>query len=110
MSDTSLMNPDHLKSELRDLENELIPETEKLAREFHEDYNRIIDYVKDTHNRKESTTLTHEQVADLIRTLAKFDQNTWRFSNSHKFDVRVYKKLMTDRRWIIGSKLRFLKK
>lgn len=110
MSDYSLMNPDHLKSELHDLETNLVPADLQLATELTQDYARIIDYVKDTHNRGENTTLTHAEVSDLIGVLAKFNQNSWRYANGHKFAIRVYKKLMQDRRWIIGSKLRFLKK
>lgn len=110
MEDTSLMNPEHLKSELLYLETEAIPAGKKLAKELKKDFRRILGYVSETHNRGESTTLTRDQVTDLIQTLAKYDNNTWKYYRKHEFDARVYRQLMKDRRWFIGSRLRFLKK
>lgn len=109
MEDTSLMNPDHLNSEIKDLETVLIPNLASKRLELNEAYDRIIEYVKDTHNRGEDTTLTHEQVAYLIRTLSEY-----KFEFNHtigwEFTLKVYNALKRDRRWIVGSKLRFLKK
>lgn len=110
MSDYSLMNPDHIRSEISDLEQDLIPEGEALAQRVHEDIDRIFGYLRSTHNEGEPTTLTTEQVKDVIETLANIDLKRYKYYQAEKFAVRVYKNLLTDRRWIIGSKLRFLSK
>lgn len=109
MSDQSLMDIDYIKSELHDLETDLVPDAEDLAKELKEDTDRILGYF-DAYNRGENVILTPDQANDVIQTLAKFNQNTWRYSSGYKFQIRVYKRLMKDRRWTIASKLKFLKK
>lgn len=113
MSDYSLMNPDHLKSEIKDLETELIPELKKLANELNEDCARVLDHVSDQYNDADNDTivLTRDQATDLIRTLAKVQFNRYRYFHHHEFTLKVYKTLLKDRRWFIGAKyLKFLKK
>lgn len=110
MSYHSLMNPDHIRSEIKDLEETLIPQNEALAKRVEEDVDRILDYFRPTYNAGEPTTLTTEQVQDIIVSLSNVQINRWRYYHAEKFALKVYKALLTDRRWIIGSKLRFLSK
>lgn len=109
MEDTSLMNPGHLKSEINDTE-ELIAQLSEERTQMKERGRQIIRYMTDTHNRGESSTLTHEQVSELIGFLSDYNLLAFRFAESRKFTLKVYKRLLKDRRWIVGSKLRFLKK
>lgn len=110
MSDHSLMNPDHLRKEIYDLETTLIPDLEQLEHEMRTAADRIIAYVAPTQNAGQPTTLTTEQVSDLIDTMAKVRLHSWKYAHAEIFAVKVYKNLLNDRRWIIGSKLRFLRK
>ena len=110
MSDQSLMNPDHLKSEIRDMEQLAINE-ENVVKDLKADYDRVIDMIRASHNAGQDTVLTPEQTRDLIETMAKFDHVLYVFSRQRKFYLRVYKHLLNDRRWFIAAKyLRFLKK
>lgn len=113
MSDYTLMNPDHLKSETLTLMNELIPEQRKFAEKVHADAQRINGYVEDQYNDKDNDTivLTREQARDMIVSLARIDANRWRYYGPYEFMLATYKRLLKDRRWFIAAKyLRFLKK
>ncbi len=111
MSDYSLMNPDHLKKEIRDIELYVIPTSCKAAQLVCEDADRIIDYCRDTYNNGEPTTLSVAQVSDLIQTLSRHRLDTFvHYANPETFTLKVYNQLLKDRRWFIGSKLRFLAK
>lgn len=105
----SLMNPVHLRKEIADLENEVIPENQKKAQELNESI-REAYAILDNQAGNETITLTATEVKKIVETLATAQINTWRFYRTHEFAVRVYKNLLKDRRWIIGSKLRFLQK
>ena len=110
MSDESLMNPDHLKSELRDMEQLAINE-ENLVQELKADYDRVIDMIRESHDAGQDTVLTPAQTRELIETMANFNHTLFVFSRHRKFYIRVYKNLLSDRRWFIAAKyLRFLKK
>jgi len=111
--DYSLMNPDYLKSEIHDVETELLPAAEKFAKKAHEDLQRINGYIEDQYNdtKNDTIVLTREQARDMIVSLARIDMNRWRYTRGYEFKLRVYKHLMKDRRWFIAAKyLRFLKK
>lgn len=113
MSDYSLMNPDHLKSEIHDLETELIPAAEKLEARLKDDCERVVEYFSDQFNDKNNDTivLTREQADDVLKTMYEFKFNRYRYSSAMKFQLRVYKHLMKDRRWFTAAKyLKFLKK
>lgn len=110
MSDYTLMNPAYINKEIDDLEQLLVPQGEALEKKLHEDIDRIINYFRETYNAGEPTTLTTDQVRDVIVTLSNIDMKLYHFSTWHKHALRVYKLLKTDKRWIIGSKLRFLQK
>src|SRR6266403_479877 len=101
MEDTSLMNPDHLKSEIKDLEK-LVADISEERIDLKEKRNKIIGYIAETHNRGENSTLTREQVTELIQLLSAYDQVTFSFEYLYKFQLKVYKHLMRDRRWIVG--------
>jgi len=110
MSDYSLMNPSHLKNEIKNM-IELAERDERDAKELKESYDRVIDYIRETHDKNQDTVLTFEQTRDLIETLARFDHKITVLSSTRKFYLRVYKNLLNDRRWFIAAKyLRFLKK
>jgi len=110
MSDYSLMNPDYLKSEIRDMKM-LIDQDEKVMKEARSDYNRIIDMVAESHNAGKDTVLTQAQTRDLIETLSKFNHVLLTHTQTRRFYLRVYQNLAYDRRWRIAAKyLRFLKK
>lgn len=113
MSDYSLMNPDHLKSEIKDIETELIPELKKLADEVNEDCDRIFGYIKVQFDDESNDTivLTREQTADLAKVLGKVQFNRFRYFHHHEFILKVYKHLLSDRRWFTAAKyLKFLQK
>lgn len=113
MSDHSLMNPRHLRKEIADLEFQLIPELERLVDRTHDDVRRIIDeHLAPQYNDEsnDTVTLTRAQVSDIIQTLSTINMNSWRYAHAEKFALKVYRNLQKDRRWIIGSKLKFLKK
>jgi hypothetical protein len=113
MSDSSLMNPDHLKSEIHYLETENIPASKKLAEELNEDFERILDHIRDQYDDRSNDTivLTRDQARDLVMTLGKAKFNTYRFYHTSEFMLKVYKSLLGDRRWFTAAKyLRFLKK
>jgi hypothetical protein len=111
MSDHSLMNPDHLRSEIRDLENELIPQGEKLQAEMTEKCDRIFEMIRDRHFEGEDTTFSSDEVFDIIRVLSDFKFHSYRYTRSDKFLLRVLKHLLKDRRYFIAAKyLKFLKK
>ena len=109
MSDISLMNPEHLQKEIADLQG-MLSETKALANEVHTDIDRIFDLIQDSHHDGQPTTLSYAQVNDLIEVLAHVDANRWRYFQDIEFTLRIYKLLQKDRRWLIGSKLSFLKK
>jgi len=110
MSEQSLMNPDYLKTEIHDL-YELIAKDDNTVKELQEKYDRIIDMLRDSHNEGESTTLTFEQTRELIETLGYFNHNIFVFSSLRKFYLRVYKVLLSDRRYYIATKyLKFIQK
>lgn len=111
MRDDSLMNPVHLKSEINYLERTYIPmRTARVA----DLQSRITEAFKPFHvtNIREDNTyvLTTEQVDDVLTALAgcKVDLDTHAFPDPYY--LRVYKALLTDRRWLIASKLKFLAK
>jgi hypothetical protein len=108
MEDTSLMNPHHLKGEIKDVE-ELIVEKREERLDLLERRKKFFAIVSETHDNGRDTTLTHAQVADLIQTLAAYDQVAYRYVRLYEFDLKVYRALTKDRRWFIGSRLRFLK-
>jgi hypothetical protein len=112
MSDYSLMNPDHLRKEIHDIEHELVPQTEQFAEKVSADIDRIRGYVADQYNdvTNDQIVLTREQVQDVLRTLAEIDMYRWRYFRPHQFALKVYKNLLKDRRYFIAAKyLRFLK-
>lgn len=110
MSDQSLMNPDYLKSEIRDME-QLAANEENIVKDLKKDYDRIIDMIRASHDAGQDTVLTPDQTRDLIETMAKYNHVLYVFSRQRPFYLRVYKRLLKDRRWFIAAKyLRFLKK
>lgn len=111
MSDHSLMNPDHLRKEIRDMETELLPEAEKYSAKIHDDLDRIREHVRaQFDNGDELIILSREQVTDILRVVADVDLNRWRYTSPRQFAIRVYRNLLQDRRWYIAAKyLRFLK-
>ena len=109
MEDTSLMNPDNLKREIKDVK-QLASNVAKERADLKGKRDKIVGYIVETHNRGESSTLTHEQVSELIQLLSAYDMVAFRFVRKYEFILRVYRALMKDRRWFIGSRLRFLKK
>lgn len=113
MSDHSLMNPDHIRKELNDLETYLIPKAKEEETQIREDQDRIIAYFSDEFNdiNNDTVTLTREQASDLIQTLSRHSHLTYVYFSSHEeFHARVYRVLMQDRRWRFASKLKFLRK
>lgn len=109
MEDTSLMNPEHLKSEIVDVKELIAQVTEERA-DLKGKRDKIVGYIAEAHNRGESSTLTHEQASELIQLLSAYDQVAYRYVRKYEFVLRVYRKLMKDRRWFVGSRFRFLKK
>jgi len=110
MSDYSLMNPDHLKNEIHNME-ELAARDESDVIDLKKDYDRIIDMIRASHDAGQDTVLTPEQTRYLIETLSKFNLKIYVLSSTRRFYLRVYKQLLSDRRWFIAAKyLRFLKK
>jgi hypothetical protein len=112
MSDYSLMNPDHLRNEIRDMETETLPNSVQYSAKLHDDLDRIREHFADQYNAgNDHIILTREQVADVLRVVADVDLNRWRYTSPREFALRVYKNLLKDRRWYIAAKyLRFLQK
>lgn len=109
MSDHSLMNPDHLKKEMVDT-NELIPKIKAEAKNDIARIEKIRNYVRDTHNAGESTTLTHQQVSELLELLGSLEMDRRSAGSKDEFYLRVCQELWKDRCWFIGSLFTFLRR
>lgn len=111
MGDHSLMNPSYVLQEIHDME--LLTEKDaEFSAEISADLDRLREHFADQYNDEtnDKIVLDREQVADVLRFLGKIDVNRYRYTHHRPFIIRVYKTLMKDRRWIVGSRLRFLKK
>lgn len=109
--DSSLMNPDHLEREIRDLEECTIPKADEAYVNSFDDLNRFIDIIRTQYDDRsnETITLPRSVIGDVIGMLSDRRQTAYVTKEMEKFHLRVLKHLKSDRRWIIGSKLKFLK-
>lgn len=106
---SSLMNPDHLIDEIKSTKK-FIAFAEEEAEALHLEIKKVRKYFyNEEGNNLETIVLTPEQKDDVILLLNQLDRGTYVPAWQEKFYVRVLENLRKDRRWKIGSKLKFLK-
>jgi len=105
--DYSLMNPVYLRGEIHDLD-EMIKSDQEFSDTVHTRIQNLFDTLPNWYGI-EQITLTPDQMTEIVQVLAMLDMNRWRYTQPHKFALKMYRQLLTDRRWIIATKFNILK-
>lgn len=110
MRDDSLMNPVHLKSEIKYLETLLVPQRAERVADLQSRIAKAFKPFHITNIRDNTYVLTQDQVNDVCSALAGCEVDLSHTAGTEKFYLEKYQALLKDRRWLIASKLKFLAK
>jgi hypothetical protein len=109
MRDHSLMNPDHLKAEISYIETFIVPRRAERTADLHSRIDKAFKPFNITNMRDDNTyVLSRAEVENVLQALAGCEIDLSDTAETDAYYLKKYKALLTDRRWLIASKLKFL--